>query len=108
MLNYEDMFDYFKRERDGLIRALENLSDEEFMKNRGSSFDSMKNVLVHTVMVEDNWLHYKAAGLGEGTSLKMEARALRGTSERRLRGFNQTVRRLRTPLNMCFTIYQSR
>jgi len=72
LLNYEDLFDYFKRERDGLIRALENLSDEEFMKNRGLSFDSIKDVLVHTVMVEDNWLHYRAAGLGEGTSLKME------------------------------------
>ena len=72
MLNYEDMFDYFKRERDGLIRALENLSDEEFMKNRGLSFGSIKDVLVHTVMVEDNWLHYRAAGLGEGPSLKME------------------------------------
>lgn len=72
MLNYEDMFNYFKRERDGLIRALENLSDEDFMKNLGLSFGSIKDVLVHTVMVEDNWLHYRAAGLGEGTSLKME------------------------------------
>lgn len=66
------MFDYFKRERAKLIGALGKLSNEELARDRGLSFGSMKDVLVHTVMVEDNWLHYRAAGLGTGTSLKLE------------------------------------
>lgn len=71
MLNYQDMFDYFK-EREGLIHAFENIPEEEFTRNRGLSFDSIKDVFVHTLIVEDNWLHYRAAGLGEATHLKVE------------------------------------
>ena len=72
MLSYRDLFDYFKRERIVIIRALENMSNEEFTKNRGLSFDSIKGVFAHTVMVEDNWLHWRMAGLGLGTQLKLE------------------------------------
>jgi uncharacterized damage-inducible protein DinB len=43
------------------------MSEQEFTKNRGLSFDSIKNVFVHTVIVEDNWLHYRTPGLGEIT-----------------------------------------
>ena len=67
MLSYQDLFDYFKKEREGLVHIFETMSEEEFTKNRGLSFDSIKDVFVHTVIVEDNWLHYRAAGLGEGT-----------------------------------------
>jgi uncharacterized damage-inducible protein DinB len=65
------LFDYFKKEREGLVPIFKTISKEEFTKNRGLSFDSIKNVFVHTVIVEDNWLHYRAAGLGE-TTLKVE------------------------------------
>ncbi len=67
LLSYQDLFDYFKKEREKLLPVLKNMSEEEFTKNRGLSFDSIKNVFVHTVIVEDNWLHYRIAGLGEIT-----------------------------------------
>jgi uncharacterized damage-inducible protein DinB len=72
LLSYRDMFDYFKKERARLIDALEKLPQKELERNREISFLSLKDVLIHTVMVEDNWLHYRAAGLGSGTSLKPE------------------------------------
>lgn|GEM_PF-1107792 len=65
LLSYQDLFDYFKKEREGLVHIFETMSEEEFTKNRGLSFDSIKNVFVHTVIVEDNWLHYRTAGLGD-------------------------------------------
>jgi len=72
MLSYVEMFDYFKKARAKLIEAFEKMPNEEFAKGRGLSFDSMKDVFVHTVMVEDNWLHYRFAGLGPGTSHKFQ------------------------------------
>ena len=74
LLDYQDMFDYFKKERDGLLHAFENMSEEEFTRNRGLSFESIKDVFVHTVIVEDNWLHHRAAGLGEGTQKPQDFR----------------------------------
>jgi len=71
------MFDYFKKERVGLIHAFEIMSEEEFLKNRELSFNSIKDVFVHTVIVEDNWLHHRAAGLGEGTQKPEDFRDLR-------------------------------
>lgn len=71
MLSYTDLFDYFKRERDRLVAALEKLPPEELTRNRELSFYSIKDVLVHTVIVEDAWLHYRAAGRGE-PSVKFE------------------------------------
>jgi uncharacterized damage-inducible protein DinB len=70
------MFDYFKKEREGLIHAFDNMSEEDFKKNRELSFESIKDVFVHTVIVEDNWLHYRAAGLGEGTQKPEDFRNL--------------------------------
>ena len=67
LLSYQDLFDYFKKEREKLIPVFKNMSEEEFTKNRGLSFDSIKNVFVHTIIVEDNWLHYRTVGLGEIT-----------------------------------------
>jgi len=72
VLSYEDMFDYFKKARTKLIEAFERMPNEEFTKGRGLSFESIKDVFVHTVMVEDNWLHYRFAGLGSGTSQKFQ------------------------------------
>ncbi|UCD73298.1 MAG: DinB family protein [Candidatus Bathyarchaeota archaeon] len=72
LLSYEDLFDYVKKERTKVIEALERLSNEEFTRSRGLSFDSIKDVFVHTVMNEDNWLHYRAAGLGNRTERRLE------------------------------------
>jgi uncharacterized damage-inducible protein DinB len=66
------LFDYFKKARAKLVESLEKLTNEEFTKNRGLSFDSIKDVITHTIMVEDNWLHYRYAGLGAGTDRKFQ------------------------------------
>jgi len=72
LVDHIEMFDYFKNQRRRLIEALEKLPKEQFTKERDLSFASIKDVLVHTVIVEDNWLHYRAAGIGTGTSLETE------------------------------------
>jgi uncharacterized damage-inducible protein DinB len=72
LLDYLELFDYFKKARAKLVESLEKLTNEEFTKNRGLSFDSIKDVITHTIMVEDNWLHYRYAGLGAGTDRKFQ------------------------------------
>ena len=72
ILDYRELFDYVKKQRARLIEALEKIPNEEFVRDRGLSFGSVKDVLAHTVMVEDNWLHYRAAGIAAGTSLTLE------------------------------------
>ena len=57
------------------------MSNEEFTKNRGLSFDSIKNVFVHTIIVEDNWLNYRTAGLGEITKKVEDFRNLQEIME---------------------------
>ena len=72
MLSYVELFDYFKTARARLVEAFEKMPNEEFVKGRGLSFESIKDVFVHTVMVEDNWLHYRIAEIGSGTSRKFQ------------------------------------
>jgi len=72
LLSYADMFGYFKKARAKLIQTLEKMPNDEFTKNRGLSFDSIKDVFVHTVMVEDNWLHYRFLGIGVGTNREFQ------------------------------------
>ncbi len=67
-MDYLELFDYFKKARTKLVESLEKLTNEDFTKNRGLSFDSIKDVFTHTIMVEDNWLHYRFPGLGEVTT----------------------------------------
>lgn len=63
MINFRDLFQYVKKEREALINALEHLTYNEFSQDVGLSFGSIKNVFAHTVMVEDIWLHYRIAGV---------------------------------------------
>jgi uncharacterized damage-inducible protein DinB len=72
LLDYKEMCDYYKSQRARLIQVLEKMSNEEFVKTRDLSFPSIKDVLAHTVMVEDNYLHYTAAGVSTGTSVKLD------------------------------------
>jgi len=72
LLGYEELFDYFKRARGRLTDALERLPEEEFTKARGLSFESINDVLLHTVMNEDTWLHYRLPGLGNSTTRTFE------------------------------------
>jgi uncharacterized damage-inducible protein DinB len=72
LLGYEELFGYFKRARGKLVDALERLPEEEFTKARGLSFESIKDVLLHTVMNEDTWLHYRLPGLSNSTTRRFE------------------------------------
>jgi uncharacterized damage-inducible protein DinB len=71
-MDYKELFEYFKAERKKILEALEKLPEEEFTKNRELSFYSIKDVLLHTILVEDNWLHYRAAGLHKEAQVKFE------------------------------------
>lgn len=71
MLDFTELFDYFKSERAKLTEALERLPPEEFVKNRELSFYSIKDTLLHTISVENNWLHYSYRGL-QNPSFKLE------------------------------------
>ncbi len=62
LLDYKDLFDYLRKARVKMIEALERLPSEELSRDRGISFGSIKNVFVHTVIAEDNWLHHIAVG----------------------------------------------
>ncbi len=42
-----------------MIDALERLPEQELVKARGLSFESTNDLLLHTVMEEDTWLHYR-------------------------------------------------
>lgn len=66
------MYDYYKSQRARLIQVLEKLPDEELVKIRDLSFPSIKDVLAHTIMVEDNYLHYTAAGMSTGSNVKLD------------------------------------
>ncbi len=59
MIDFRDLFLYFKKERSELIKALEQLTRNQFIQDVGLSFGSIKDVLAHTVIVEDTWLHYR-------------------------------------------------
>ena len=68
MIDFHDLFMYFKKERRELIKALEHLTRNQFTQDVGLSFGSIKNVLVHTVIVEDTWLHYRITGGGASST----------------------------------------
>ncbi len=72
------------------------MSEEEFTKNRGLSFDSIKDVFVHTVIVEDNWLHYRAAGLGESAQKVEDFRNLKEIMEYLIKVDTKTTRLFNT------------
>ena len=64
-MNYTELFDYFKSERTRIVESFEKLPYEELEKNRELSFYSIKDVFLHTIDVEDAWLHYRRLGKPE-------------------------------------------
>ena len=64
-MDYADLFEYFKSERAKLLDAFRKLPYEEFARNHELSFYSIKDVFVHTINVEDRWLHYRYHGLAD-------------------------------------------
>ncbi len=72
MLGYAELFDYFKAERRKLFHAFREMPFDEFVRNRELSFYSIKDTFLHTLSVEDNWLHYRAAGLETESPVRFE------------------------------------
>jgi uncharacterized damage-inducible protein DinB len=57
-MDVKDLIRYNHIVRDLYFQTLSNLSWTEFTQNRGLSFDSIRNVLLHLTMVEERWITY--------------------------------------------------
>jgi uncharacterized damage-inducible protein DinB len=58
----KSLFDYSQELRDGYLEQLAKLPWEEVVKSRGASFDSLRNILLHTVDAEDRLINYIIPG----------------------------------------------
>jgi len=45
------------------LASFRDLGWEEFTRDRGASWNSMRGVFIHILEVEDSWLHYDARGI---------------------------------------------
>lgn len=57
-MDIRDLVYYNHRVRRLYLDALRKLPWAEVVKNRGSSFDSMRNIFLHLTLVEDRWINY--------------------------------------------------
>lgn len=99
-MHYEELIvllDYHYWARDRLLAAAEGLGPEEFRRDLGSSFGSVRDTLVHLVSAERVWCA-RWEGQGRGEHLRAadfrtvgDVRARWAEEEARVRGF---VRRL--------------
>ena len=58
MVDIKDLLAYNDAERCAFFKAFGELSWEEFTKNRDASFDSIRNILIHTLSATDYWLDF--------------------------------------------------
>ena len=58
MVDVRSLLEYNVRVRHAYFESLLKLSWKEFTKNRGASFNSIRNILVHTLGAIDYWLDY--------------------------------------------------
>ena len=56
------LFDYSQAVRDRYLEQMISLPWAEVVKSRGASFDSIKNVFLHTVDAEDMLVNYVITG----------------------------------------------
>lgn len=56
------LFRYSQTVRDRYVEQLAKLPWEEVVKNRGGSFDSLRDILLHTVDAEDRLVNYVIPG----------------------------------------------
>ncbi len=57
-MDLPQLFEYNRLVRRAYVDALAKLTWEEVVKNREASFHSMRNVLLHTLDVEERLIHY--------------------------------------------------
>ncbi len=58
MVDIKDLLAYNDAERRAFFEAFAKLSWKEFIKNRGASFDSIRNIFIHTLNATDYWLDF--------------------------------------------------
>jgi uncharacterized damage-inducible protein DinB len=56
MVDIKDLLAYNDAERRAFFKAFAKLSWDAFTENRGASFDSIRNIFVHTLNATDFWL----------------------------------------------------
>lgn len=61
-MNPKTLVEYSQSVRNKYIEKLAALPWEEVTKNRGASFGSLRNILLHTIDAEDRLVNYIAAG----------------------------------------------
>ena len=61
-MNSRALVEYSQSVRSRYIEQLVALPWEEVTKNRGASFDSLRNILLHTIDAEDRLVNYVIAG----------------------------------------------
>ena len=57
-----DLFEYSQALRNRYLEQIAKLPWEEVIKSRGASFDSLKNILLHTIDAEDRLVNYVVPG----------------------------------------------
>jgi uncharacterized damage-inducible protein DinB len=58
MVDIKDLLAYNDAERRAFFKAFAKLSWDDFTKDRGASFDSIRNIFIHTLNAEDYWLDF--------------------------------------------------
>jgi uncharacterized damage-inducible protein DinB len=58
MVDVKELLNYNRSVRHGYFDACRKLSWEEFTKDRGASFSSIRNIFVHTLGAIDYWLDF--------------------------------------------------
>lgn len=61
-MDSKDLFEYSQLLRNRYLEQLATLPWEEVVKSRGASFDSLRNILLHTVDAEDRMVNYVIPG----------------------------------------------
>jgi uncharacterized damage-inducible protein DinB len=58
MVDIKDLLAYNEAERRAFFEAFGELSWDDFTKSRDASFDSIKNIFIHTLNAADYWLDF--------------------------------------------------
>jgi len=61
-MNSRNLLEYSQSLRNRYLEQLAKLPWEEVVKSRGASFDSLRNIFLHTVDAEDRLVNYVIAG----------------------------------------------
>ena len=58
MVDVRDLLAYNDEERHAFFKSFSKLSWDDFTKNREASFNSIRNIFIHTLNATDYWLDF--------------------------------------------------